>query len=220
MRQSRCSSLVVGVLALVLMSGGCGDDDGQAQQDAALGQDAAVQVDAEVQADAEVLDPFAVTERVEVVTSMGTFVLSLYGNGAPVTVTNFLRYVDEGAYTDVMFHRVIPDFMIQGGGMYADWSPAPQISPIPLEIMDGLSHLPGVVSMARTSDPNSATNQFFICVADDSFLDDDYAAFGEVESGYDVVESISAVATETVGNYDDVPVTAVVIESATRIGAP
>jgi len=223
--QTRFRSVVVGAfvfsLALALFgpSGGCGDDD-QIGGDAQVVSDVEVLSDAEVPADAHVPDPFDVTERVEVVTSMGTFVLSLYGNGAPQTVGNFLRYVDEGAYEDTMFHRVIPDFMIQGGGMYADWSDAPRIAPIPLEIMEGLSHLPGVISMARTDDPDSATNQFFICVADDSGLDDDYAAFGEVESGYDVVLSIAGVRTETVGGYEDVPVTAVIIESATRIGAP
>lgn len=216
MSQSRFSLMTVGALALALivLPGGCGDDDNQ------TGDDAHVYLDAAIQQDAHIPDPWDVTERVEVVTSMGTFVLALYGVGAPITVTNFLQYVDAGVFTDTIFHRVMSDFMIQGGGFYADMSSAPTIPPIPLEIMAGLSHQPGVISMARTSDPDSATNQFFICVADDSGLDGDYAAFGEVESGYDVVEAISVVQTHTVGSHDDVPVTPVVIQSMTRLGAP
>ena len=195
----------------------CSGPDALVLQDAA--PDAFVQQDAAADASVEP-DPFEVTERVELVTSMGTFVIALYGNGAPITVANFLSYVDAGSYADVIFHRVITDFMIQGGGLYDDMTAAPAQPPIVLEILDGLSHQPGVISMARTSVPNSATNQFFICVADDSFLDGDYAAFGIVESGYDVVEAISVVQTGSVPPYDDVPLTPVIIQSVTRLGPP
>jgi peptidyl-prolyl cis-trans isomerase A (cyclophilin A) len=160
------------------------------------------------------------TERVRMETSMGDMVIELYGNGAPITVANFLVYVDEGAFTDTIFHRVIPDFMVQGGGLYADMSSAAAHDPIVLEILPGLSHQPGVISMARTSVPNSATRQFFICVADDSFLDGNYAAFGKVVEGYDVAVAMSLVTTGSVDSYDDVPVTPIVITSATRIGLP
>jgi peptidyl-prolyl cis-trans isomerase A (cyclophilin A) len=159
----------------------------------------------------------AVTARVQFETSMGSFVVGLYGNAGPITVENFMTYVDEGFYSDLIFHRVIADFMIQGGGFYSDMTPASPHGPITLEIIPWLSHQPGVISMARTSVPDSATSQFFICVSDDSGLDGDYAAFGEVESGYDVVQSISEVATHTVGSYEDVPVTPVVITSVTRL---
>ncbi|MFH2009838.1 MAG: peptidylprolyl isomerase [bacterium] len=195
----------------------CSALDAFTQTDASANVDAAV--DAAVDADIEP-DPFAVTERVELVTSMGSFVIALYGNGAPITVANFLSYVDAGSYANVIFHRVIAGFMIQGGGLYENMTGAPTQPPIVLEILDGLSHQPGVISMARTSAPNSATNQFFICVADDSFLDGDYAAFGAVESGYDVVEAISAVQTGSVPPYDDVPLTPVVILSTARLGQP
>jgi peptidyl-prolyl cis-trans isomerase A (cyclophilin A) len=160
----------------------------------------------------------AVTARVRFVTSMGTFVVGLHGNAAPVTTDNFTRYVDEGFFDGLIFHRVIAGFMIQGGGYDETLTRrAPAHPPIALEIVPWLSHQPGVISMARTSDPDSATSQFFVCVADDSSLDGDYAAFGAVESGYDVVESISLVATHTAGGMDDVPITPVVIESATRL---
>jgi cyclophilin family peptidyl-prolyl cis-trans isomerase len=108
--------------------------------------------------------------------------------------------------------------MIQGGGFDETLNRrSATYPPIELEIISWLSHQPGVISMARTSDPHSATSQFFVCVSDDSFLDGDYAAFGEVESGYDVVESISAVATHSTGGMDDVPVTNVVMTSVTRL---
>jgi cyclophilin family peptidyl-prolyl cis-trans isomerase len=160
----------------------------------------------------------AVTARVQFDTSMGTFVVGLYGNAGPTTVDNFMAYVDDGFFDGLIFHRVIADFMVQGGGYDETLNRrAATYPPIPLEIITWLSHQPGVISMARTSDPDSATSQFFVCVSDDSFLDGDYAAFGEVESGYDVVESISVVATHSTGGMDDVPVTNVVMNSVTRL---
>ena len=162
--------------------------------------------------------PDAVTARVQFATSMGTFVVGLYGNAGPITTQNFLRYVDDGFYDGLVFHRVIADFMIQGGGYDETLTlHPPSYPPITLEIIPWLSHQPGVISMARTSDPDSATSQFFVCVFDDSYLDGDYAAFGMVESGMDVVDAISAVPTHSISGMDDVPVTPVVITTATRL---
>jgi peptidyl-prolyl cis-trans isomerase A (cyclophilin A) len=206
------------LLLSTLLLSGCGGSDTTNADAGVPGSDA--QVAADAAPDAAAPGPFDVTERVAIATSMGTIVVALYGNGAPTTVQNFLSYVDSGGMVDTVFHRVIPDFMIQGGGLYEDLSAAPATDPIPLEILEGLSHQPGVISMARTSDPDSARNQFFICVGDDSFLDGQYAAFGEVESGYEVVEAIAQVDTHTVGAYEDVPVTPVVIQSLTRLGPP
>lgn len=160
---------------------------------------------------------FPVTDILEFDTSMGSFVIGLWGDDAPITVANFLEYVDDDFYTDLIFHRVIPDFMIQGGGFDAEMSQQGTSPPIELEIVAGASHLTGVISMARTSVPDSATSQFFVCVADVTSLDGDYAAFGETLEGYDIVEDISLVETESVGTYDDVPVTPVVINSITRL---
>jgi cyclophilin family peptidyl-prolyl cis-trans isomerase len=160
----------------------------------------------------------AVTARVQFDTTMGTFVVGLYGNATPITTENFLRYVDDGFYDGLIFHRVIPDFMIQGGG-FDDGMTAhtPSYPPITLEIADWIHHTPGVISMARTSVPDSATSQFFVCVATNDFLDGEYAAFGDTESGYDVVESISLVSTHVEGAHENVPDIPVVINSATRL---
>ena len=160
----------------------------------------------------------AFTARVQFDTSMGTFVVGLYGNAGPNTVDNFLAYVDDGFFDGLVFHRVIADFMIQGGGYDETLNRrAATYPPIELEIIPWLNHTPGVISMARTSDPHSATSQFFVCVATYPSLDGEYAAFGEVESGYDVVESISVVATHSTAGMDDVPVTNVVMNSVTRL---
>jgi cyclophilin family peptidyl-prolyl cis-trans isomerase len=160
---------------------------------------------------------FDITDRVELVTNLGTIVLALFGHDAPITTANFLVYVDEGFFDGLIFHRVIPDFMIQGGGYdeYLDEQAAHD--PIALEIVEALSHQKGVISMARTNEPNSATSQFFICVEDKSKLDGKYAAFGATLSGYEVAEDISLVETHTMGFFDDVPVETVFIESARRL---
>lgn len=163
-----------------------------------------------------------VTDLVEIKTSMGSFEVGLYGNDAPDTVKNFLSYVDQGFYTGKVFHRVIEGFMIQGGGFSAELERAKTDAPIRLELIPGLRHQPGTISMARTSDPHSATAQFFVCVADTDQLNGAYAAFGKVEKGYEIVEAISKVDTGSSNvpggmTMSDVPVTPVVIESAARI---
>ena len=163
-----------------------------------------------------------VTDRVEIKTSMGTLVVGLYGKDAPNTVRNFLSYVDRGFYSGKVFHRVIPGFMIQGGGFDAKLVRAETDAPIALEIVPGLKHEPGVFSMARTNDPGSATSQFFVCVAPAVQLNGTYAAFGKVEEGLDVALDISSVPTQTVtgehGEMTDVPTTPVVIEYVKRLG--
>lgn len=162
-----------------------------------------------------------VTDRVEIKTTMGTIVLGLYGEDAPVTVANFLSYVDEGFYVGKVFHRVIPGFMVQGGGYDAELVRQETRDPIPLEIIPGITHEPGTVSMARTNDLDSATAQFFLCVAMTPQLNGTYAAFGKLEEGFDVVANISAVKTHRAeterGDMEDVPVTPVVIELARRL---
>ena len=165
-------------------------------------------------------DEHIVTDKIEVKTSMGAFVVGLYGNDAPKTVANFLSYVDSGFYSGKIFHRVIPEFMVQGGGFDSALDRGQTQEPIKLETIPGLRHEPGIVSMARTSEPHSATSQFFVCVANAPQLNGGYAAFGKVLEGYDIVEAISKVVTKTVeatnGPMADVPAVPVVIESITR----
>ncbi len=163
---------------------------------------------------------YEVTHRVEIKTSLGSIVVGIFGNDAPQTVANFLHYVDSGFYPGKVFHRVIPGFMIQGGGFDQELSKTPSDAPVRLEIIPGLKHEAGILSMARTSNPHSATAQFFICVSQAPQLNGGYAAFGKVEQGYDIVEKISGVPTETTdspqGPLDDVPKIPVIIEEVSR----
>ncbi len=154
-------------------------------------------------------------------TSKGEFTVELFTAEAPVSSENFLAYVDSGHFDGTVFHRVIPGFMIQGGGMTADMKQKPTRAPIENEAKNGLKNSRGTLSMARTNDINSATSQFFINVADNDFLDNrpgsyGYAVFGKVASGMDVVDAIVAVKTGNRGGHQDVPVEPVVIESVTR----
>lgn len=165
---------------------------------------------------------FEVTDRVALNTSMGTIVLGLYGKEAPITVKNFLEYVDSGFYNGTIFHRIIAGFMIQGGGFDKDLDRAATREPIRLELVPGLEHTPGVISMARTpSDIHSATSQFFISVSMAPQLNGSYAAFGKVEEGEDILFAISGVPTHNVetgsGAMADVPVEPVTIDSITRL---
>ncbi len=164
----------------------------------------------------------AETPRVRLVTSMGEIVLALDADKAPKTVENFIGYVKSGFYDGTLFHRVIDDFMIQGGGFNRDFDKKSTRPPIANEADNGLKNERGTIAMARTSDPHSATAQFFINVADNDSLDHKaptprgwgYAVFGRVVDGMDVVDRIRAVPTTTYGNYRDVPAEPVVIESA------
>jgi peptidyl-prolyl cis-trans isomerase A (cyclophilin A) len=163
----------------------------------------------------------ALAQKVRLSTSLGDIVLELDREKAPKTVDNFVQYVKAGHYDGTVFHRVIDNFMIQGGGMKADMSEKPTRAPIALESGNGLANTRGTVAMARTSDPNSATSQFFINVKDNAFLDkansrdgNGYAVFGKVVSGMDVVDKIRTVPTESRGMQQNVPVQAVVIKTA------
>lgn len=156
-------------------------------------------------------------------TSQGPITLELFPEKAPKTVANFLEYVNHGQYAGTVFHRVIPGFMIQGGGYDAGLREKPTRASIPLEARAGLSNVVGAVSMARTGDPDSATAQFFINTADNRNLDyphpdgNGYAVFGRVTAGMDVVRKIEGVATGSSDGMSDVPRTPIVIESATVV---
>jgi cyclophilin family peptidyl-prolyl cis-trans isomerase len=154
-------------------------------------------------------------------TSLGEITLELDADKAPITTQNFLSYVDSGHFDGTVFHRVIPDFMIQGGGFTADMKQKPTKAPIQNEAKNGLKNARGTIAMARTNDPNSATAQFFINLKDNDFLDarpgnPGYAVFGKVASGMDVVDKIAKVRTGSRGGHEDVPIEAVTIVSAKR----
>jgi len=154
-------------------------------------------------------------------TSQGDITIELDEAKAPVTVENFLVYVNDKFYDGTIFHRVIPAFMIQGGGFGKDMNLKKTKAPIKNEAGNGLRNTNGTIAMARTSDPNSATAQFFINTKDNPFLDHrnetpqgfGYAVFGKVTGGMDVVKKIEQVQTATKGDHENVPVTPVIIES-------
>ena len=156
-------------------------------------------------------------------TSKGRIVLELDAEKAPVTVANFLSYVDDGFFSGTIFHRVIKSFMIQGGGFTADLEKKATQAPIENEAANGLKNDRGTIAMARTGDPHSATAQFFINTVDNAALDYPgsdgwgYAVFGRVIEGLDVVDAIAGVATGLSGGMGNVPREAVVIESIERV---
>ena len=164
----------------------------------------------------------ALAQKVKLATSAGDIVVELDRQKAPKTVDTFVQYVKAGHYDGTIFHRVIDNFMIQGGGMTPDMNEKPTRPPIPLESRNGLKNERGTIAMARTMDPNSATAQFFINVKDNAFLDqansrdgNGYAVFGKVVSGLDVVDKIKLVATGNRGPHQNVPMEPVVIKKAT-----
>lgn len=164
----------------------------------------------------------AVAQNVKLSTDKGDIVIALDAAKAPKTVENFLTYVKAGHYDGTVFHRVINGFMIQGGGMTAGLQEKPTRPPIPLESKNGLSNVRGTIAMARTSDPMSATSQFFINVADNARLDaanspdgNGYAVFGKVVSGMEVVDKIRTVATGSKAGHQNVPLEPVTIKKAT-----
>jgi cyclophilin family peptidyl-prolyl cis-trans isomerase len=153
-------------------------------------------------------------------TNHGDIKVKLFDDKAPVTCENFRQYVADGFFNDTIFHRVIPNFMIQGGGMEADMSQKKTRAPIKNEADNGESNRRGTLAMARTMDVNSATAQFFINLRDNDFLDHGtrdfgYAVFGEVVDGMDVVDAIAAVRTGNKGGHQDVPVETVTIVEVT-----
>ena len=167
--------------------------------------------------------PVPTGPTVTITTSLGPIKAVLYKEKSPITVDNFLRYVRSGFYDGTVFHRVMPQFMIQGGGMTPDMQEKPTQAPIRNEAKNGVRNSRGTLAMARTSDPNSATSQFFINVRDNHSLDfgirgAGYAVFGEVTEGMEVVDRIVGVATMAKGPHENAPVTAVVIRSVRETG--
>ena len=175
----------------------------------------------------------AANPQVELDTTAGKIKIELYPDAAPKTVENFLAYVKAKTYDGTQFHRVIPNFMIQGGGYDADFKQKPTRPPIENEAGQsskaGLLNVPGTVAMARTGDPHSATSQFFINVADNKFLNFreatmqgyGYTVFGKVVDGMDVVKKIAAAPTGAGGPFPkDVPAERVLIKQATIVAAP
>jgi len=159
--------------------------------------------------------------RVRMTTSLGVIELELDAKKAPKTVANFLQYVDSGFYNGTIFHRVIPGFMIQGGGMLPGLKEKATRAPIPNEADNGLRNLTGTIAMARTSDPHSASAQFFINTVNNASLDHrdktrqgwGYTVFGKVTKGMDVVKRIEAVSTGNAGMHQNVPVKTVLIQN-------
>lgn len=167
----------------------------------------------------------AETTMVKMDTNQGTIMLELDADNAPNTVANFLTYAKEGFFDGTIFHRVISNFMIQGGGFTEDMTQKTVHDPIQNEANNGLKNDNGTIAMARTGDPHSATAQFFINVKDNDFLNFSsetpqgwgYAVFGKVTEGMDVVEKIKGVDTTTKGPYADVPAEPVIIEKVTIV---
>lgn len=163
--------------------------------------------------------------RILMKTNMGDITIDLDETAAPITVENFLRYVDKNFYNGTIFHRVIKGFMIQGGGFTADMSQKETDAPIKNEASNGLKNNKYTIAMARTSDINSATAQFFINTVDNDFLNFrapnpaayGYAVFGHVVDGFEVVDKIESVLTGNMGYFQDVPQNTVVITSITRL---
>ena len=162
-----------------------------------------------------------IAPKVKFQTTLGDFTVELYPEKAPKTVENFLQYVADKQYDGTVFHRVMDNFMVQGGGMTADMKEKPTRAPIALEARNGLRNDRGSIAMARTSNPNSATAQLFINVVDNQGLNAPqpdgygYAVFGKVVAGMDVVDKIRLTPTGNKGMYQNVPLTPVTINSAT-----
>lgn len=160
--------------------------------------------------------------KVKLTTSMGDIVLELDAEKAPVTVENFLNYVKNGHYDGLIFHRIIPGFMVQGGGMEPGMKERPNLSSIENEADNGLKNNKGTIAMARTNEPHSATSQFFINLSDNDFLNHTgkdlrgwgYTVFGEVVEGLEVVDAMGAVQTGNAGGHQDVPKEDVVVIKA------
>jgi cyclophilin family peptidyl-prolyl cis-trans isomerase len=163
--------------------------------------------------------------QVQFKTSQGEFTVELYPREAPITVENFLQYVTDGFFDGTIFHRVVPGFVIQGGGLTPGMEAKQTRAPITNEARNGLRNERGTLSMARTNDVNSATSQFFVNLKDNAFLDNKpgnfgYAVFGKVTAGMDVIDKIAKVRTGRVKGYDDAPLDTVAIESARRSEQP
>ena len=157
-------------------------------------------------------------------TTHGSFTIELFPKEAPVTVENFLKYVDDGFFDGTIFHRIVPGFVIQGGGLTAEFDNKETRDPIKNEAKNGLKNGRGWLSMARTSDINSATSQFFVNLSDNAFLDHGprdygYAVFGRVTEGMETVDKIAKVKTGRRKGYQDAPMEDVIITSAKQVEA-
>jgi cyclophilin family peptidyl-prolyl cis-trans isomerase len=157
-------------------------------------------------------------------TSHGAFTVELYEREAPLTVANFRQYVDDGFFDGTIFHRIVPGFVIQGGGMTADFTQKPTRAPLKNEANNGLQNERGTLSMARTDAPHSATSQFFVNLKDNDFLDHrpgqhGYAVFGRVVEGLEVIDRIAAVPTGRRHGHADAPMEEVIVTSARRVSA-
>ena len=155
-------------------------------------------------------------------TSLGDFTIELFEKEAPVSVANFTHYIDDGFFDGTIFHRIVPGFVIQGGGFTEDMTQKTTKPPIKNEADNGLKNKRGTLSMARTNDINSATSQFFVNLKDNDFLDHSrgnfgYAVFAKVTDGMDVVDKIAAVETGRKRGFDDVPVEAVTMKSVRHV---
>ena len=155
-------------------------------------------------------------------TTLGSFTVELFDKEAPISARNFLDYAEAGHFDGTVFHRVIPGFVVQGGGLTADMKQKATRAPIKNEADNGLKNRRGTLSMARTNDPHSATSQFFINLVDNAFLDPGrggagYAVFGHVVEGMDVVDKMAAMKTGNKGGHQDVPVTPIEVKSARRV---
>jgi peptidyl-prolyl cis-trans isomerase A (cyclophilin A) len=155
-------------------------------------------------------------------TSLGDFTVELFEKEAPQSVENFLRYIDDEFFDGTIFHRIVPGFVVQGGGFTEDMSQKKTHPPVKNEADNGMKNKRGSLSMARTNDINSATSQFFVNLKDNDFLDHSrgnfgYAVFAKVTEGMDVVDKIAAVETARKKGFDDVPVETVIIKSVRRI---
>ncbi|KAA1204629.1 peptidyl-prolyl cis-trans isomerase [Vibrio cholerae] len=160
--------------------------------------------------------------KVAVETTLGNFTIELNQEKAPISVANFLRYVDDGSYVGSQFHRVIPGFMAQGGDFDAYLNQLPTYAPIENEASNGLRNDTATIAMARTQNPNSATRQFYINLVDNDFLNyaakpPGYAVFGQVIEGFDVIEKMAQQPTQNKGRMQNVPVTPIVINKVTRL---
>lgn len=149
-------------------------------------------------------------------TTKGTLEIELDDEKAPISVENFLNYVDTNFYAGTIFHRTVPNFVIQAGGHLPDMTEKPTNAPIKNECLNGLSNLFGTLGMARTEEMDSATSQFYINTQDNVRLDKRYAVFGRVISGFEVIRAIEHTTTTTVGEYQNVPTEPIIILSITR----
>ena len=158
---------------------------------------------------------------VEFDTGLGKFVVKLHSDKTPATVENFLKYVDSGFYDRTIFHRVIPGFVVQGGGFTQEMTQKPTADPVVNEAQQGMLNKRGTLSMARTADPHSATSQFFINLADNASLDPGpnnpgYAVFGEIVEGMEVVDKMAEQPTGNKGPYGNVPNKPIIVQWAKR----